>query len=256
MARDIVSSQAHGGLDAVELARLGIDPASVLDFSVNVNPYGPCPAVRRAILDAAIDRYPDPSAEAARRAVAGWMGVPAERVFVGNGAVEVLWLLARALAGPTDGVLIVEPAFSEMRSAAARVEAPVTEVRTRPEDDFALDLEALDALLREARPTLAYLCTPANPSGRSTPLAEVEVLAARHPSTRFVVNVSFASMSTRHSDAPRSEHVIWVRSLTKDHALAGLRVGFAVAPPESFAGSRASGRPGRSMPWLRRRPSP
>jgi histidinol-phosphate/aromatic aminotransferase/cobyric acid decarboxylase-like protein len=224
--------QVHGGLDASELARLRLDPSNVLDFSVNVNPYGPSPAMTSAVSRAAIDRYPDPVAGPARRAIAGWVGVEAERVFVGNGAVDVLWLLARAFAGPDDPVLVVEPAFSEMRAAAARTGARVIELRTNPDDDFALDLEALDALVRETAPALAYVCTPANPSGRSISLVAIESLAARHPSTRFVVDVSFASMSTRHADAPRSKQVVWVRSLTKDHSLAGLRVGFAVAPPE------------------------
>jgi histidinol-phosphate/aromatic aminotransferase/cobyric acid decarboxylase-like protein len=230
----LVAPAAHGGLLGEELAALGVRANDVLDASVNVNPYGPCPSVRRAIAAAAIDRYPEPRATPARRALAERGGIDARRVVLGNGAVDLLWTLARATLCPGDRVVTVEPAFSEMRSAAVCAGASIVEHRTRPEDHFAVDLGALDRHLREVRPRLLYACTPSNPAGVCVPLPALAELAARHRGTLFVVDVSFLSMSTRHAEADLSpdEGVCWVRSLTKDHALPGLRVGYGVTTIE------------------------
>jgi histidinol-phosphate/aromatic aminotransferase/cobyric acid decarboxylase-like protein len=225
---------SHGGLLDDELTVLGLRADDVLDVSVNVNPYGPCPAVRRGLAAARIDRYPDPRATAARRALAERACVPLERVVLGNGAVDLMWALARARLRRGDRLLVVEPAFSEMRTAAARAGATILEHRTTPERDFGIDVAALDAAVAALRPDLVYACSPQNPSGVCTPLAAFEELARRHPSSQFVVDLSFLSLSTRHGEQaePREPRVVWLRSLTKDHALPGLRVGAAIAPAD------------------------
>lgn len=237
---------AHGGLLHEELERVGVSPGEVLDVSVNVNPYGPCGPVLDAIHAAPLERYPDPTAAPARAALARWLDVPADRVVVGNGAVDLLWSVARCLLRPGDAALVVEPAFSELRTAATRLGARIVEHRLRPEDDFAFDATALDAALRRSRPRLAYVCTPANPTGATTPIGALVNLASEHPHTTFVVDLSFSSLSASHRDASvrSSDRIVWVRSLTKDLALAGLRVGFAVVPSELAASMEAS-RP----PW-------
>lgn len=224
----------HGGLLHDELASLGIGDDDVLDVSVNVNPYGPCASMRRAIAGAPLDRYPDPTASRARRALARSLDVDPARIVVGNGAVELLWALARMTLHAGDTAMIVEPAFSELRTAATRAGARIIEHRTRPEDDFELSLDALDARLTAERPRLLYLCTPSNPVGRCTGVGAIEALAERHPHMLVVADLSFLSLSTRHAELAlaRSERVAWVRSLTKDHALAGLRVGFVLVTPE------------------------
>src|SRR5579872_108424 len=232
-----LATPLHGGLLDDELDALGLHADDVLDLSVNVNPYGPCPSVRRALAEAKIHRYPDPRAAAARKAFAARVGVPVDRVALGSGAVDLMWTLARATLAPGDRVLVVEPAFSEMRAAASRAGAVIVEHRTTPDNDFAIDLAALDADVTTSRPRLVYACSPSNPAGVCTPLAALEDLAHRHPAALFVVDVSFLSLSVRCAEhaEPRDASVVWLRSLTKDHALAGLRVGAALAPPEIVA---------------------
>jgi histidinol-phosphate aminotransferase len=229
---DGAAAMRHGGLLDDELARLKLGHEEVLDVSVNVNPYGSFPLVIDAIRAASIERYPDPTATPARSALARWLAVPREQVVVGNGAVDLIWSLARCLVRAGDLVLVVEPAFSELRRAATQAGARVVEHRLEPERDFALDPAALDAALRALRPRLAYLSTPANPTGKTTPVELLVQLADDHPETTFVVDLSFSSLSEGHRDdtVHASGRIVWLRSLTKDLALAGLRVGFAVAP--------------------------
>lgn len=236
----------HGGIHLAEIAALGLAPDQITDFSVNVNPYGPCSELRRAVYEAPIDRYPDPMAAPAQRAIAGWLGVPAETVIVGSGAVEILWALARATLERGDRILIAAPAFSEIRTAAERLGAHVVEHRARAEHDFAFDSATFDAALGDARPRVAYLATPGNPSGAIVPVHEIARLAEAHPTTQFVVDLSFQSLSTQHDDlvAHASSQVLWVRSLTKELSLPGLRIGFAVGPAPLIAALHAE-RP----PW-------
>jgi histidinol-phosphate/aromatic aminotransferase/cobyric acid decarboxylase-like protein len=226
------SVPAHGGLLDDELTRLGLRPADVVDFSVNVNPYGPCDAVVRAIRDASLARYPDPSGRAARAAIAARLGRDAAEIALGHGAVELLWSLARLLVPPGDTCAVVGPTFSELGRAVHAGGGLLREWRASAEDGFVPHVDALDTLLAASpRPRALYLCNPNNPTGRALPAQAVHELAARHPDVTFVLDQAFLSLSERHAEAAQvyPANVVCVRSLTKDHALAGLRVGYLVA---------------------------
>src|SRR4051794_33802100 len=106
--------RVHGGLDAREARAHGVDPASVLDLSVNINPHGPCEALVEAAREALLEKYPDPSAFAARLAWACVLDRSPEAIAVGAGAADLFWTLTRALVSPGDRVVIAEPTFSEL----------------------------------------------------------------------------------------------------------------------------------------------
>ncbi len=238
--------EAHGGLTDAEAARLGIRAAEVLDFSANLNPYGPSPAVLRAVREARVDRYPDPRAASLRARVAAGTGREAADVVIGAGATELLWTAARVLCGPDRPALVVEPAFAEFRSAAEDAGARVAEWRARPEDGFAVDLDGAARAAEAACARAVYLCVPNNPTGVAPPAATVAAFAARLPAATVVLDESFLAVSDRHADlaAPVPANVIRVRSLTKEHAIPGVRVGYALAP-SSLAARLERARP----PW-------
>jgi histidinol-phosphate aminotransferase len=222
--------RTHGGLPRGELRALGIAAEDVVDFSVSCNPYGPCAAVVDAIRAAPIERYPDPAATEAREALAAVAGVARDQIVLGNGAAELLWTLASVLVRPGDAVVIVEPAFGELRAAAKDAGARICEWRARADDGFAVDLAAVGDVLGTCRARLAYVCAPGTPTGAAVPAAGLAALAAAHPATTFVVDQSFLALSARHADADvrLPDNAICVRSLTKDHAIPGVRVGYAL----------------------------
>jgi histidinol-phosphate aminotransferase len=224
----------HGGLHEAELRALGASPDAVLDFSSSTNPYGPDPAVVRALQTARIDRYPDPTALLAREALARRCSVSPNQIVLGNGAAELLWSLARCLLAPGTAALIAEPTFSEFRRAASCAGAELGEWRSAPETAFAFDLEALSARAREQSPTAIYLCSPNTPTGGALPAQEIAAWAARHPASTVVLDQSFLSLSERWQDAevPLPDNVVAVRSLTKDHGIPGVRLGYLIAPAE------------------------
>lgn len=224
-------AREHGGSREGELRALGIDPSEIVDFSVNVNPYGPSAAVVRAIREASIERYPDPTAWAARQALAETCAVDADEVVLGNGAADLLWTLARVLLRPSATVLVVEPTFSEFRSAALSMEARVFEWRARAIDGFAVDLAEVAKLVDRVHSDVLYLCAPNTPTGAPTAVGEIAAIAAAKPDLAVVLDQSFLSLSDRFADARfrLPPNVFCVRSLTKDHAIPGVRVGYLIA---------------------------
>lgn len=236
----------HGDTTAAELRALGVDPAQVLDLSVNVSPFGPSPRVLAAIHAADVVGYPDRHATEARHALAVSLGVDPSSLLMGNGAAELIWCAVRALARPGDRMLIAGPTFSEAEAAARTHGMQVVEVRARVEHAFAPPTEALSDALARLRPALAYVCQPNNPTGQALPAERLEGLIASHPDTTFLVDQAFLSLSERHAEAalPLPANALVLRSLTKDHALAGLRVAYALGSPTRLA-SMAAQRP----PW-------
>jgi histidinol-phosphate/aromatic aminotransferase/cobyric acid decarboxylase-like protein len=233
MSASTSEPRVHGGLDPHELAARGMSPGDVVDFSVNVNPYGPCASVLAALRAAPLDRYPDPRGERARAAWAARLGVPVAGLAVGHGASDLFWAIARALLGPGRRALIAEPTFSEFRVAAAAAGAEVE--RVWPAHGLALDLEQLAYAARGA--AALYLCSPNNPTGEYLSPARVSRLAEAAPECTLVLDQSFLALSDHAADehAPLPGNVIVVRSLTKDLALPGLRIGIAVGAPPVMA---------------------
>jgi histidinol-phosphate/aromatic aminotransferase/cobyric acid decarboxylase-like protein len=194
----------HGGA----LAN-GVDPAKVVDFSVNLNPYGPCEPVLRAARAAELAHYPDMHAREARRAWAEALACDPSELAVGHGAADLLWAIARAFAGKR--VKLFEPTFSEFRIAAL----------------------AAGAELCDVEPDCVYLCSPNNPTGEYTTTEQIRALASASPRTAWVIDQSFLGLSPHASDALARlpANVIRVRSLTKEFACPGLRIGWCRAQP-------------------------
>ncbi len=119
-------SAVHGSLDFVELRTLGLHPEDVLDFSANLNPYAPSPAVPVALAGVSLGQYPDRESLALRAALAESLGVAAERILPGNGASELIWLAALAFVRPGSQVLVLGPTYCEYARAAGLMGAIVS----------------------------------------------------------------------------------------------------------------------------------
>lgn len=242
--------EAHGGPDHAELARLGLRPEDVLDFSVSTNAYGPPPAVVTAIAAALaggdITRYPDRSATVLRQVLADRMGVAPEQVLVGNGAADLIWLIALAYLRPGDAAFVIGPTFGEYRAASQRMGAQVNEWRAVEDDDFAIHEEAIATALRHARPRVVWLCNPNNPTGAYLELQAWARLRAAAPDALWAIDEAYRPFldAPWPSPFPIDEGTILLRSLTKDCALAGLRLGYALSAASTIQALAAA-----QPPW-------
>ena len=225
----------HGGVDEAELERLGLQGKKVLDFSVNTNPFGPSPKVREALIQVDVTSYPDPSATRLRRQIAERHGLSLEEVLVGNGSVELIRSAAFAYLAPEDRALIVGPTFGEYRAACALAGAGITVYQTRAGEAFTIDIEGLTWLIASTKPKLVFLCNPNNPTGLYLEKDQVERLLSAGSASLLVLDeayVSFVRGSWSALPLLKPWNLLILRSLTKDHALAGLRLGYALGSPE------------------------
>ena len=230
---EAVAGVPHGGAAA----------GGMLDLSASLAPLGPSPAALAAARDADPTRYPNRDAAPLVEAAAELLGVDPERVVAGPGAAELLLRTALAHLRPGDTALVIGPCFGEYRRAAAACGARTVAWQSDPADGFALDPGAVAAAARRSGAALGILARPQNPTGVISPAAAVAALAAATPGVTWVVDEAFIGLC----DDPRSTaggEVVTVRSLTKELALAGLRVGVADAPPPVARALR-----GLAPPW-------
>jgi histidinol-phosphate aminotransferase len=236
----------HGSFDFEELRDLGLRPEDVLDFSANINPYGPSAAVRQAFAAVRLEQYPDRECTALRAALSAELDVPTGQILVGNGASELIWLVALAFIRAGSQVLILGPTFCEYARAAALIGANLSTWQARESTGFAFEPERIAARMDSRKPDVVFLCNPNNPTGAPLNAEIIGEWARQFPQTLFIVDEAyqpFLQFSSAFSaflrpnfesadNASSRTNVIVVRSMTKDFALAGLRLGYSVGPEE------------------------
>ncbi|MFD7201582.1 Rv2231c family pyridoxal phosphate-dependent protein CobC [Streptomyces sp. NPDC059893] len=204
--------------------------ADLTDLAVNVRADTPPVWLREHIADSlgGLAAYPD--GRAAREAVARRHGLPVERVLLTAGAAEAFVLLARALK--VRHPVVVHPQFTEPEAALRDAGHTVDRELLREEDGFRLDPEAVpeDA-------DLVVIGNPTNPTSVLHPAALIAQLA--RPGRVLVVDEAFmdAVPGEREALAGRSDvpGLVVLRSLTKTWGLAGLRIGYVLAEPDTVA---------------------
>ncbi|MGV9883142.1 Rv2231c family pyridoxal phosphate-dependent protein CobC [Streptomyces sp. NPDC003006] len=204
------------------------DGADLTDLAVNVRADTP-PAWLKDVIAASLDglaAYPD--GREAREAVAARHGLTPDRVLLTSGAAEAFVLLARALK--VGRPVVVHPQFTEPEAALRDAGHEVGRVLLREEDGFRLDGPAV--VPEEA--DLVVIGNPTNPTSVLHPAASIAGLA--RPGRILVVDEAFmdAVPGEREALAGRTDvpGLVVLRSLTKTWGLAGLRIGYVLAPPD------------------------
>ncbi len=205
----------------------------------NENPFGAVPAVREAVAGFdAYNRYPDPSATALREALADYLHVPAEDIVAGAGSLGALNQLLAAFAGTgedgrPDEVVYSWRSFEAYPISVGLAGALSVQVPNLP--DGSHDLDAMAAAVTE-RTRVVLLCTPNNPTGPSLRADAVREFLGRIPSSVVVV-VDEAYWEFQRGEGlvdgielyREHPNVVSLRTFSKAHGLAGLRVGYTVA---------------------------
>jgi histidinol-phosphate aminotransferase len=206
-----------------------------VDLSGNENPLGPSPLAIAAICRAAgqLHRYPDKDGTALRAQLARQLDLPAEQIVLGNGSCELIDVIARACLDPGSAALIPDPGFPAYRSAAARCGAQVISV-PMPDGHYQVD-EFLARLTPATR--LVVVASPNNPTGTVFDGASLARLRVAMPDSAWLVVDEAYRDYARAEVLPdllpsirSGESIIVLRSLSKLHGLAGLRIGYGLAP--------------------------
>jgi len=228
--RPVVPPIEHGGPDLEELRRLGLDRTQILDFSVCTNPFGPSLLVAKALAQVRLDEYPDREAHGLRDALAEFHGVDTRHILAGNGVSELIWLTTMAFVRKGDRVLVIGPTYGEYARSALLQGGVVSTWTAREETHFATVPTEIETAIDRCRPRLVFLCNPNNPTGTAIPPGVISSWARVHPGTLFVVDEAYQSFAPGLPSliSDRAGNVLILRSMTKDYALAGLRLGYAV----------------------------
>lgn len=224
------------GLSTEDLRRsIGVEDA--IKLASNENPLGPSQkalvAARQAVDEA--HRYPDAQARGLRDALAThWRASPAE-VVVGNGSNTLIDLICRTFAGPDDHAVSGDPSFVCYRLCSTLANVPFDSVELR--EGVYPEVQPLLAACRK-NTKLVFLANPNNPTGTYLSAPQLASLCeGLPPDILLVVDEAYAEFAD--ADDFRSavqcrglrERLIILRTFSKAYGLAGMRVGYALAPP-------------------------
>ncbi len=244
MAAGLAGLTSAGGVAGAfgrsDLWRVGKTlPDGTVRLSSNENPLGLSPAARQGVIDAIVDanRYPGEWKAPVVEALARHLGVKEENLVMGAGSTEVLQMAVQAYHRDGVPMVIAEPTFEDV----PRYQRPFP---------YALKAIPLDAArahdlgrMREAAgsgPSVVYICNPNNPTGTVTPSRDVDAWIADAPeTTTFLVDEAYFEYAdhptywTAMKWIDAKPNVVVVRTFSKIFGMAGLRLGYGIAHPQT-----------------------
>ena len=242
------ASYSWEATDEEVAARYGLAIEDILRFDLNTSPAPPdlvAGILAGGAFDAPLSEYPPSDYRRLIETAAKVYGVGTDELLVGAGADEILDLAGKAFLPAGGRAVVPAPTYAMYRVVTEQRGAVAVLVpRLGPDEGYALDLEATREAARGG--DLVWLCSPNNPTGLPEPDGAIEtlldvididaVVAGRSPAI-VVLDEAYAEfvgsslLELRH----RHPNLVVVRTASKAYALAGLRVGFAIARPETIA---------------------
>lgn len=218
----------HGGLPQVDQKRLGIDDSPILDFSVNLNPFGPPWLIKErwSELFETIENYPSVKGEGINHFYEKKYGLSSRNILGGNGSTELIYMIPRVLK--LKQVAIVTPSYHDYERASRLFGSEVIKHPLSGQDGFAF--ENIDMLMNTIQDSDAiWLGRPNNPTGSLMPKEIVLDLAKRFPDKWFIIDEAFIQFVENWKEESLlfekvMKNIFVIHSLTKFYALAGLRL--------------------------------
>jgi len=225
--------QQHGGNVSFYSRQFNCPVGDILDYSANINPLGFPTGTKDAIMDNfnILLHYPDPEYQELKKSIAGFVNTRIDNILLGNGAVELIYLLCNMLK--PNRLTIVVPTFSEYARAATSSGARIKQIALNEEDNFSLPLEKILASLPDSQ--VLFICNPNNPTGNLFPRDQLEFIAQKcsQHEVLLVVDESFIEFTLSNKENSLinlvdGNKIFVLSSLTKILGIPGLRIGYGV----------------------------
>ncbi len=223
------------GYIAGKPAGVGPDGRS-FKLSSNESPWPVDPTITAATSAAAAEanRYPSPSGTSLAARLAEQLDVPTSRIVVGGGSISLLQLLVQAVTDPGDAVVHAWRSYEAYPVIIPVCRATPVPVPLR---DHRHDLPAMAEAARSTRARIVIVCSPNNPTGTAVDAADLDAFIAAVPDDCLIVldeaYIEYHRGSSRQDGmtmAREHPNVALLRTFSKAHGMAGLRVGYCVAP--------------------------
>jgi histidinol-phosphate aminotransferase len=213
-------------------------PKDIVWLNANENPLGPPESSLAAMADvlSSSGRYHYQEVGDLYAALAAGEDLQAENITAGSGSSEVLNAAVDAFTAPDRPLVVMQPTYEGPPETARALGRQVIQVPLLP--DYSADVRKIAAAADKTHAGLIYLCNPNNPTASITPKAGISWLAQNLPSdTVFLVDeayIHFGESPELESAMPfvrRGKNVVVARTFSKIYGMAGVRAGFACAPP-------------------------
>lgn len=238
------TADKHGGNIYKAAEKYGIRKEEFLDYSANINPLG-IPKELRELISSNIDLlscYPDPECSDMRKDISSYLHVPSDRIIIGNGAAEIIFLLFDELK--PGKVLIPSPTFCEYERAAVKSGAEAVFYKIKESEGFNLDVYDLVNFMNDKDVDSLILCNPNNPTSYLTPVDNLLYLlkAANRKGINVIIDETFIELTiggnlnslTRYLG--EFDNLFIIRAFTKLFAIPGLRLGYGLGSKKLIAG--------------------
>lgn len=208
----------------------------IIKLASNENPLGPSPKIIRAILSALpeLNRYPDAHTTTLKEHLADHLDLTPENLIITNGGDELIKLISETYLEPEDEIVVPSPTFSEYEFGAHLMGAAIKTVPL--EADYAFNVSAILGAITD-RTKLVYICSPNNPTGTYLSRQDLAHLLDQIPDGVLVVlDAAYNQYATAEDYTTGVEFVrqgypiLVLQTFSKIYALAGIRVGFGIAP--------------------------
>lgn len=210
----------------------------IIKIASNENPYPPMDEVKQAIIEELenVNRYPNSGSYYLCEELAAHIGVERGQIFVGNGSNEIIDLLVRAFVDRTDEVIYPHPSF--IAYALIISQTDVKGIMVPLGKKYYVDLQAMREQVTQ-NTKMVIVCNPNNPTGTYVPDNEIELfMHGLRPDILVVFDEAYYEY-VQAEDFPDSTelmreypNIIILRTFSKIHALAGLRVGYSISHPD------------------------
>ncbi|MFQ5887490.1 MAG: histidinol-phosphate transaminase [Candidatus Hydrothermarchaeales archaeon] len=230
MLRDEVKTAkkaAHGG-------DVWAHNRALVDFSSNVNPFGPSKKVLKGIKESLwkLSYYPDPGSNELKDALSNYLGVDTGNIAVGNGSTELVKNFLELVIEKGDRVIIPEPTFSEYEVYSRLYGANIKHIFSKRKDDFSINVEEIIEKIND-KTKIVFICNPNNPTGKILDPQGLEriISSARdHGSFVFVdeAYIEFTESEGMSQKIGEYDNLFVLRSITKFFSLPGMRAGYGV----------------------------
>ena len=212
-------------------------------LSSNENPLGISPAAKEAPVEAIVlaNRYPADQHRTLVARLAAVHEVAENQVVLGAGSAEVLQMAVQAYAAPRAKLVMADPTYEAVTNYQRTEAYELVKVPLTPGYEHDLD-RMREVAESSGRPALVYLCNPNNPTGTITPSAAIDAWIADAPEHVFFLSdeayIEYVEDDRMWSSLPwiaEKRNIVVVRTFSKIYGLAGLRIGYGLAHPDTAA---------------------